>query len=201
MTGRRRDAQLGRAGLGLLVLLLVLAIGTYLAWGFVHQPSGPTVTMSDASAASAHQKAEAFAQAAAQAQQTGRAVRVVETFDDAELSSLANEAAQVRGLPVEQISLHATGQGTVQGRAQAHVAGQTVPVSMEGVPVVTDGRVALNLTSTQVGAIPLPGPVSDQLTQSLRQPLELGQPITGFQDLHVSVSDGQLTVSGVAQPS
>lgn len=60
------------------------------------------------------------------------------------------------------------------------MAGQTLPVSLERVPVVTDNRVALDVTSTQVGAIPLPGPVAEQPTQSLRQPLELEQPISGF---------------------
>ncbi len=197
----RRNTQAGRAGLGLLVVVLVLAVAGYLAWGFAHQqPSGPMVTTSAASAASAQQKLGAFALAEAQAQLTGRTVRVAETFDDSELSSLANEAAQARSMPVDQISLHATGQGTVQGRAQAHEAGQTLPVGFEGVPMVTGDRVALHVTSTQVGSIPLPGPISDQVTQSFRQPLELGQPISGFQDLHVAVSDGQLTVSGVAQP-
>lgn len=194
-----RDQE-GRARLGLLVLVLLMGVAGYLAWGFAHQPAGPAVGISPESVASAQRKAGAFAQAVAQAQQTGRAVRVVETFDDAELSSLANQAAQARALPIDGISLHATGQGTVQGRAEAHVAGQTVPVSLEGVPVVTDSRVALRVTSTQVGSIPLPGPIGDQVTQLLRQPLELGQPITGFQDVHVAVTDGQLTVSGVALP-
>src|SRR5438477_431355 len=83
-----------------------LAVGGYLAWNFVHQePSVPVATTSPADNANAHQKASAFT--------------------DAELSSLANEAAQSRGMMVDQISLHATGQGTVLGRAEAHVAGQT----------------------------------------------------------------------------
>ena len=183
------------------MLLLLLTAGGYVAWQFWHeQGSGTAVTISSASAASAQQKADAFARAAAQAQQTGRAVQVVETFDDAELSALANEAARAQSLPIDQISLHATGQGTVQGHAQAHVAGQTLPVSLEGVPVVANNRVALHVTSTQVGAIPLPGPLGDQVAQSLRQPLELGQSIAGFQNLQVTVSQGQLTVSGVAEP-
>jgi uncharacterized protein YpmS len=194
-----RSDQAGRGGLGPIVLIAVLAVGGYLAWGFVHQSSSvPAVTTSQASDASAQQKVEAFANAQARAQQTGQAVSVAETFDDAELSSLANDAAQARGLPVSGISLHATGQGTVEGRAQAQVAGQGVPVSLEGVPVVTDNRVALDVKSTQVGS--LPGPISDQLTQQLRQPLELGQPVTGFDQLHVTVTDGKLTVTGVAQP-
>lgn len=196
----RSGDQSGRGGLGLVVLLCVLGILGYLAWGFVRQTSSvPTVTTSQASDASAQEKVQAFANAQARAQQTGQAVRVAETFDDAELSSLANDAAQARGLPVTGISLHSTGQGTVQGRGSAQVAGQTVPVSLEGVPVVTDNRVALDVRSTQVGS--LPGPISDQLTQQLRQPLELGQPISGFDQLHVSVTDGRMTVTGVAQPS
>jgi hypothetical protein len=196
----QKNPQAGRAGL--LVVVLLLVVGAFAAWTFAHQqPSGPVTTASPANAASAREKALAFQQAQTQAQQTGHPVRVVETFGDAELTSLANEEAQARGLPVDQISLHATAQGTVQGRAQAHVAGQTLPVTMEGVPVVTDSRVALNVKSTQVGTIPLPGAITDQVTQALRQPLELGQPITGFQNLHVSVGDGQVTVSGIAQPS
>jgi hypothetical protein len=191
--------QTGRGGLGLVVLLAIVAIGGYLAWSFVHKDSSvPRVSTSDASNASAQQKVEAFANAQAQAAQTGRAVKVAETFDDAELSSLATDAAQARGLPVSNISLHATSQGTVQGRADAQVAGQSVPVTLEGTPVVSDSRVALNVTSTHVGS--LPGPISDGLTQQLRQPLELGQPINGFDQLQVSVTDGRVTVTGVAQP-
>jgi hypothetical protein len=197
---RGRHRQAGRGGLGLIVLLVVVAIGGYLAWGFTHQTSSvPAVSTSQATNASAQQKVEAFANAQARATQSGRPVQVAETFDDAELSSLAADAAEARGLPVSDISLHATGQGTVQGRANAQVAGQTLPVSLEGVPVVTDNRVALDVKSTQVGS--LPGPISDQLTQQLRQPLELGQPVTGFDQLRVNVTDGRMTVTGVAQPS
>lgn len=181
-------------------MLAVLAIGAYLAWGFVHQGSSvPIVATSQASDASAQQKVRAFAAAQAQAQQTGRPVRVAQTFDDAELTSLANDAAQAKGLPVANISLHATGQGTVQGRGDAQVAGQSVPVTFEGAPAVSNSRVALDVTSTHVGS--LPGPISDGLTQQLRQPLALGQPITGFDQLRVSVTDGHLTVTGVAQPA
>ena len=124
----------------------------------------------------------------------------MQTFDDAEISALANQAAQAKGLPVDQIGLHATARGTIQGQARAHVAGQDVPVTLEGVPQVTDNRVTLNVTSTKVGSIPLPGPVSDEATRSIRDPLQLGQPITGFQDLRVAVSEGRLTVSGTEAP-
>lgn len=196
-----RQTQSGGAGVRLLVVLVALAVGAYVAWGFVHQPAGTVVTSSPQDAQSAEQKALAFQAAQARAQQTGRAVSVAETFTDAELSSLANEQAQARGLPIDQISLHSTAQGTIQGQARAQVAGQELPVSLVGVPMVTDGRVALKVTSTQVGSVPLPGGITDQVTQSIRQPLELGQPITGFSDLRVALTDGELTVSGVAQPS
>lgn len=194
--------QSGRGGLGLLVVIAIVGLGAFLAWQFVHQqPAGPAVSTSPAKAASAEQKVEAFATAQAQARQSGRSVRVAETFDDSELSSLANEAAQARAMPVDHISLHATSRGTIQGRARTTVAGQTVPVSLEGVPVVKDNRVALNVTSTNVGSIPLPGAISDQIADQLRQPLALGTPISGFEQLQVSVTEGRLTVSGVALPS
>jgi hypothetical protein len=193
--------QSGRGTFRLVLLLVVLGVVAYLAWGFLHQPTGSQVSVSPADASSAVSKVDSFAQAAAQAQRTGKPVSVVQTFSDAELSSLATQAAQNQGLPLRQISLHSTGSGTIQGQAQADVAGQSVPVTLEGVPVIDGDRVALHLNSVQVGSIPLPGPISDQLTQSIRTPLELGQPITGFQGLKVSVSDGQLTVSGTATPA
>jgi len=194
--------QSRRGGLRLVVLIALLAIAGYLVWNFVHQTSpGLQVTSSAAAANSGRQKAQAFAEAQAQAQRSGRPVSVIESFTDAELSSLANEAALQEGLPVDQISLHSTSQGTVKGQAQAHVAGTSVPVTLEGSPIVTDNRVALNVTSTHVGAVPLPGPLSDQVTQAIRRPLQLGAPISGFQNVVVRATDGQLTVSGVAQPS
>ena len=194
--------QSGGGGVRLLVIILLLALAGYVAWNFVYAgSSGLRVTSSQGAADSGRQKALAFADAQAQAQRMGRPVRVIESFTDAELSSLANEAALQEGLPFDQISLHSTSQGTVRGQAQAHVAGTSVPVTLEGSPVVTDNRVALNVTSTHVGTIPLPGPISDQVAQAVRRPLQLGAPITGFQNLQVSASEGQLTVSGVAQPA
>jgi hypothetical protein len=199
---RVSNRQSGRGGLRVVLVLVILVAGGYVVWSYVQrQPSGPIVASSQADASSALDKAQQFAAAEARARQTGQPVKVAETFSDAELSALANQAAEAKGLPIDQIGLHATGQGTVQGSAQAHVAGQTVPVTLEGVPVITDNRVALNVTSTRVGSIPLPGPLSDQVTQSIREPLALGQPITGFSNLRVTVADGQTTVSGVAQPS
>ena len=194
--------QSGRGGVALAVLIVALGALAYLGWGFLHQSSSlPPVTTSAASEASARDKALAFAQAEAQARQSGRPVSVIETFNDAELSSLANQAAQAKALPVDQIVLHATGQGTVKGQAQAHALGQSVPVYLEGVPTVSDGnRLQLQVTSTQLGSVPLPGPVTDQVTQSIRQPLELGQPLIGFQDVRVTTAEGQLTVRGIAQP-
>jgi len=194
--------QSGRGGLRLLVIIVLLAAVGYVAWNFVNAgSSGLRVTSSPGAADSGRQKALAFADAQAQAQRTGRPVSVVESFTDAELSSLANEAAQQEGLPVDQISLHSTNEGTVRGQAQAHVAGTSVPVTLEGSPVVTDNRVALNVISTHVGTIPLPGPLSDQVAQAVRRPLQLGAPITGFQNLQVKATEGWLTVSGVALPA
>jgi hypothetical protein len=197
-----KRAQSGRGGLTLLVLLIVLAVGGYVAWGFLHQTPARTVAATPADSASAQQKALSFAQGKVRARLTGRPVSVVQTFDDAELSALANQAAQAKGLAVDQISLHATGHGTVQGSAQAHAAGQSLPVTLEGVPQVSDGnRLQLHVNSVGVGAFPLPGPVAEQATQSIRGPLELGQPLTGYQDVHVTTSEGQLTVSGTATPA
>lgn len=194
-------SQSGRAGVVALVVLVLLAGGAYAAWTMAHQSPNLSANSSPADAQSGSQKAQAFSNAQAQALRTGRPVPVSETFSDAELSALANQAAANRNLPISQISLHTTNQGTVQGQAQASVAGQTVPVTLEGVPVVTGDHVALNVTSTHMGSIPLPGAISDQVTQQIKQPLELGASFNNWQNVRVSVAQGQLTVSGTAEPS
>src|SRR2546423_15488319 len=104
-----KGAPWGRGGLVLVVLLMVRAVAGYVAWGFLHQPPTRTVAATPADSASAQQKALSFAQGKVRARLTGRPVNVVQTFDDAELSALANQAAQAKGLAVDQISLHATG--------------------------------------------------------------------------------------------
>jgi uncharacterized protein YpmS len=173
-------------------VLALVVIGGALVWRAVSTPtSTPHVAISHASAVRAQGKLQAISQAASQASHAGQTVRVIESFTDSELSSLANQEAQSKGLPFRNLVLHATAARTVQGGGLVRLAGQELPLSLEVVPTVAADRVHFQVTSIHVGTLPLPGPVTDQ---------DLGQPPAGFHDLHVMVKEGQLTISGTAGP-
>lgn len=183
------------------VAVTLLAAGA-IAWhALVIAPAVPAVSVSAASAASARSKMQGLDAAKSQAAKSRQPVPVAETFTDSELSSVANEQAQAKSLPFSHLVLHSTAAGSVLGLATVHVAGQDVPVSLEVVPSIAGGRVTLNVTRVQVGSVPLPGPIADQVTQTVRQSLNVGLVPEGFQQVRLQVTEGLLTISGVAIPS
>jgi uncharacterized protein YpmS len=138
--------------------------------------------------------------AVAAAQRTGRSQQVSETFTDAELSSLANDQAQARSLPVDQIALHATGQGFIDGRARASAGGQQVPVTFQLVPQVQNDTVGLQVRQISLASLPLPGPLADQVLEQVRQAVDVRPSLGGLHQLRVTTAEGSVTVTGVAQP-
>jgi hypothetical protein len=186
----------------LLVLLLVLAGAAIAGWRYFQaQPATPSVQVSGSAAQSGRTKAAALANAPAEANRTGRPQTVTETFTDAELTSLANEQAAARSAPVDQVVLHATGQGTIEGRAQAYAGGQSVPVTFQLQPVVQGNTLRLRVQQLSLASVPLPGPVAGQVTDQVRQILDVQRSFDGLQQLRVTTKEGQVTVTGVAVPS
>lgn len=192
----------GRGRLALAALLLLLAAAGFAGWQFLRsQPTGPSVQVSETDDRSGRDKVAAITRASAQANRTGRPQAVSETFTDAELSSLANDQAYARALPVDQVVLHATGQGTIEGRARATAAGQQVPVTFQLVPRVTDDTLRLEVQQVSLASVPLPGPVANQVLDQVRQAVDVRQSLGGLRQLRVTTREGAVTVSGVAQPS
>jgi hypothetical protein len=186
-------------------VLLIVAAATVVAggWWLVARPSaGPgQVEVTAADAHSAEGKLEAIIEARVRAVNSGRPVAVDETFSDGELSWLANQVAERRGLPVGQILLHATSGGTIQGETRGRIAGVSVPVTVEGVPEVgTDDRLRLRVTGVRVGAVPVPEALLERLAGRVRRSLELGEPLTGYSRVHLTTTEGAVTVTAVADP-
>jgi hypothetical protein len=191
----------GRGRLALIALLLLAAAGVA-GWQFLHsQPAGPKVQVSETDDRSGRDKVAALAGAVAMANRTGRPQAVSETFTDAELSSLANDQAYARALPVDQVVLHATAQGTIEGRARASAAGQQVPVTFQLVPRVADDTLRLEVQQVSLASVPLPGPLANQVLDQVRQAVDVRQSLGGLRQLQVKTSEGAVTVSGVAQPN
>ena len=195
-------ASSGRGRLGLVLLLVVLAGAAFAGWRYFQaQPASPSVRVSESAAESGRSKAAALANAPAEASRTGRPQPVTETFTDAELTSLANEQAAARNAPVDQVVLHATNQGTIEGRAQAYAGGQSVPVTFQLLPEVQGNTLRLRVQQLSLASVPLPEPVASQVTDQIRKVLDVQRSFNGLQQLHVTTTEGQVTVSGVAQPT
>jgi hypothetical protein len=195
-------ASSGRGRLALAALLLLLAVAAFAGWQFLHsQPAGPNVRVSETDDRSGRDKVAALTRAVAVANQTRRPQAVSQTFTDAELSSLANDQAYARALPVDQVVLHATGQGTIEGRARATAAGQQVPVTFQLVPRVADDTLRLEVQQVSLASVPLPGPVANQVLDQVRQAVDVRQSLGGLRQLRVTTSEGAVTVSGVAEPT
>jgi hypothetical protein len=192
----------GRGRLTFVVMLLLLAVAAFAGWRYFQgQSPNPAVQVSQGDAQSGRSKAAALAGAAAEARRTGRPQTVSETFTDAELTSLANDQASARNLPVDQVVLHATGQGTIDGKAQAYAAGQPVPVTFRLLPVVQGNALRMNVQDLRMGSVPLPAPVTSQVLDQVRQIVDVNRSFDGLQNLRVTTTEGQVTVTGVATPS
>jgi hypothetical protein len=141
-----------------------------------------------------------FALAQERASRTGRLVEVRQTFDDAEVSLLANEYLRQEGtLPMDHVSLHAAGNGMLQGRATAHVAALELPVTFTGRVRVVDQRQArLEIADIGFARVQLPGGAADTLAHALAG--ELALPLGNLKQADVAVAEGSLTVHGVAEP-
>ena len=197
----RASRESGRGRLALAVLLLLLVVAGVAGWRFTHpDPAAPTVSLSAAAAESGREKVDRLAGAEAEADRTGRPVAVSQTFTDSELSSLASDEAQARGLPFERVLLHVTGSGTIQGQATAYAGGQRFPVSFEVVPEATNDTIHVRVTRLSVAALPLPAPLGSDMVGQLQQLLDVQQAVVPLRQLSLRTSEGQVTVSGVAAP-
>jgi len=198
-----RQRGLAKGALIALVALggVVIAVGLALR-AILSAPPAPQVTLSAASAASAQSKVQSFNQAGQQAAQRRQPITVVQTFSDSELSSYANQQAAAHGLPFGNIRLHATSGGSIEGAATVRVAGASVPIALNVIPQITaDNRLQVHLSQVALGSLALPGPLADQINRSLSQSLDLAALPAGLRDVRLRVTDGQITISGVAQPS
>ena len=185
----------------LLAVAAVVVVAVAVAVYAVTRPAPvAAVHVTAADAAAAERKAATLEAAAALASRTGRPVHVSEVFTDAELTALANQQLAGGGQPVESVALRSNPAGYVEGTAQAQVAGQALPVYFHGRLVASPSRrPQLEISDTRVGAVALPGAISDQVTAALAGGVDLGS--VNVQDLQVAYGDGSLTLSGTVLPA
>jgi hypothetical protein len=189
--------------LAALVLVLAVAGGGYL----YRTATTPYRTLSQVKvdavqAAAAQRKIDALRNAAGRSGgQSGQPALVTESFSDSELSSLANDELRYESLPLDNLVLHATAAGRIEGQANAHWAGQTLPLFLVATVQVSGGdRLQLTIVESRLGQLNLPAAPSAQLDSAVRQSVNLGQNLK-MDNVTITVTDGLVTVSGVAKPA
>jgi hypothetical protein len=178
------------------VLLLVVAGGGYL----YHSATTPyrtlpAVKVDATQAAAAQRKVDALRNSSNGG--TGRPARVTQSFSDSELTSLANQELQNQSLPLDNLVLHATAEGRIEGLATAHWAGQSLPLFLVAtVQVSGTNQLQLTIVESKLGQLNVPAALSSQINSAVRQTVNLGETLK-MNEVSVSVTLGMVTVSGV----
>jgi hypothetical protein len=160
----------------------------------------PAVEVNAVQAAAAQRKVDALRNPGGGGA-TGQPARVSENFSDSELSSLANQELQSESLPLDNLVLHATADGRIEGLATAHWGGQALPLFLVAtVQVVGGDQLQLTIVDSKLGQLNVPASLAGQINSAVMQSVNLGQALQ-MDDVRIAVSQGMVTVSGVAKPA
>jgi hypothetical protein len=161
----------------------------------------PAVEVDAVQAAAAQRKVDALRNPGGDGANTGQLTRVTESFSDSELSSLANQELQSESLPLDNLVLHATAGGRIEGLAMTHWGGQTLPLFLvTTVQVVGGDQLQLTIVESKLGQLNVPASLAAQINNAALQNVNLGQTLK-MDDVAITVSQGMVTVSGVAKPA
>jgi hypothetical protein len=195
-------------------IVLVLGIGYYLLTRPPTLPPElaaelpPEITeVSSAAAARLETKIEAFQQEIQAAQAKGEKREVTLVITEGELNSMISQQLQLArerpagmpaGLNFEEVKAYFRG-GRLRFSVRVIYGIIEVPVTITADIVIREGTPTIEVKSTDVGRVPLPGAVTDRLAEVLTEQLEglvLDFPI---EVTEVVIRDGQLTIVGVTK--
>jgi hypothetical protein len=185
------------------LIAAALLIGVVAGGGYLYHTATtpfrtlPPVEVDAAHATAAERKIDGLRGVGTEGGRPGQPATVTESFSDSELSSLANQELRNQSLPLDNVVLHATAAGTIEGLATAHWGGQSLPLFLVAtVQVVGGNRLQLTIIDSKLGQLSVPAPLADQINSAARQSLSLGQSL-GMDRATVTVTLGMVTVSGV----
>lgn len=194
---------LARLVLGILVLVVLLAGGVYVA--SQQQPGVAKdlqpVATSSAAVQSFDAKLDAVNKAVEEAKRTGKAQPVELTITEQELTTKAAAAAATGagGLTATNTQIHLQG-GQIIATSTVSVSGIALNVGVVAVPTVVNGQTQIVVKEIQTGALPLPDAVKQQINAQIGSaidPKRLGLP---FDVSQITIVNGQLVIKGTAKP-
>lgn len=195
--------------IAILVLLLIFAAGT-LFYFLTRSPEGKVETTPVPVTAEAAQrlesKVESFIEQLDQAGKTGEQRRVTIEITEEELNSfIARELPRLQkevDFPFEVESVWVSlREGQARVTAQVNIAGFTPKLSATVGINVEDGVLKVDLKEIDLGRLPLPGLLKEQIDRFLQEGVDLSQMDLPFELRKVVIKDGKLIVEGVSKGS
>jgi len=194
---------IGRLILGVLVLVVLLGGGVYVA---SQQEPGVAkdlkpVATSSAAAQSFDAKLDAVKAAAEEAKKTGKAQPIELTITEQELTTkaAAETAKGAGGVTATNTQIHLTN-GNIVATSTVTVSGINVNVGVVAQPTVVNGQTQIVVKEIQTGALPLPDAIKQQINAQIGSaidPKKLGLP---FDVSQLQIVDGKLVIKGTANP-
>jgi hypothetical protein len=193
-------------------IVLVLGIGYYLVTRPPAPPQLPAglpaeITQeSPAAAARLETKIEAFQQEIQAAQAKGEKREVTLVITEGELNSMISQqlpgersAGMPADLNLEEVKVYFR-EDLLHFIIGVNIYGIRVTPLITADIVIREGTPTIEVKSTDVGRVPLPGAVTDRLTQVLTRQLEgIGVLDLPIEVTEVIISGGQLTIVGVTK--
>jgi hypothetical protein len=193
-------------------IILVLGIGYYL---LTHPPAppglaaevSPEITQeSPEAAARLETKIETFQQEIQAAQAKGEKREVTLVITEGELNSMIRQqlagerpAGMPADLNLEEVKVHFR-EDLLHFIIGVNIYGIKVTPIITADIVIIGGKPTIEVKSTDVGRVPLPGAVTDRLTQVLTQQLEgIGVLDLPIEVTKVVIGGGQLAIVGVTK--
>ncbi len=146
-------------------------------------------------------KVGSLVSAANEAKRSGGAKPFEVAFSEEELTSKAAEAvgSSDGAFGVSNPQIHLVG-GNVVATSTVSVGGVSLNVGVVATPTVVDGRAQLEVQKVETGALPVPGPLRDQIESQLARAVEAAKAGLPADFTKLAVVDGKLVAAGMIRP-
>jgi hypothetical protein len=194
------------AVLGVMVVVVIVAVGGVFAYfSFVpgNSQALPTIAVSDKSAKDLDQKLSDVEKSIKEAKTSSKPVPISLRITEQELTAKANQALvgdpALTGLNPRDIQIHLT-PGKLVANATLSVRGFDAKATINAIINVSNGQPVVTIQSVQLGGIPVPSGLSEQLGDKIQSSIAQLWGSTSLEVQKVEIQQGVMVITGVAKP-
>lgn len=192
----RKMSTLGWFGIGCGATVLLGLIALAVIWSMVTgEPELPPEAAAGSSGGGSAVSAPPIEQQIQQVQQAARAPQPVPVAMVLRESEINEMIAGAGGSDVSDLKIY-LGDGSIAGTGNVQYRGRTIPLTVRGRPVVSDGRVAVEVDEVLIGRLHAPASVQQQVRQELERGIQQLMGDRNVQVERVEVRPDVMTVTG-----